>query len=160
MLRLWRNNSVNSKYLTELPYITRESQQKWYERTFEIYDEYVFGIEEISELQCLVGSLAIYNITEIDAEVGKILIGNKNAHGKKVGVNSLSALLDFSFNQLKLKSVYLHVYKENIPAVKVYTQVGFSVEKEYIINGKIELKMSISQTEFFNRKETYNGSQY
>lgn len=152
-LRVWRNNPDNCKYLSAIPYITIGMQQKWFEGTFETPNEYVFGIEEIRELNRLVGSLSLYNITEQDAEFGKILIGDEEAHGKKIGVNSLNALLSLCFNKLNLNLIYLHVFEDNVSAIEVYSQVGFTVEKEHIINGAKELIMSISKIDYLDGEE-------
>ena len=153
LLRIWRNNPDNCKYLSKIPYITSDMQKGWYESTFETPNEYVFAIEEICELNRLVGSLSLYNITGKEAEFGKILIGNEEAHGKKIGVNSLNALLLLCFNELDLNSVYLHVYEDNVGAIKVYSQVGFSVEEEHIAIEKTELIMSISRNRFLGKEE-------
>ena len=153
LLRIWRNNPDNCKYLSKIPYITSAMQKGWFESTFETPNEYVFAIEEICELNRLVGSLSLYNITEKEAEFGKILIGNEEAHGKKIGVNSLNALLLLCFNELDLNSVYLHVYEDNVGAIKVYSQVGFSVEEEHIAIEKNELIMSISRNRFLSKEE-------
>lgn len=153
LLRGWRNNTDNCNYLSKISYISSEMQQKWFEGTFETPNEYIFAIEERKELNRLVGSLALYNVTDIDGEFGKILIGDNAAHGKKVGVNSLIALLSIGFNELNINVIYLHVYEDNIAAVKVYSQVGFSLLKKRIINGISELVMQISKSDYLEREK-------
>lgn len=142
-LRNWRNNVENSKYLTSIPYITSEMQEKWYIRNLDDADEITFAIDEIDELRRVVGSLSLYNFETKKAEFGKILVGDNEAHGKNVGVNSIKAVLDIAFNELNLKEVYLHVYKNNKSAVNVYRKVGFVIVDEHITESGIELLMSI-----------------
>lgn len=77
------------------------------------------------------GSLSLSNIEGGKAEVGKILIGEKRAHGKKVGVNALSAVLKIAKNTLDLREIYLYVSADNIPALKVYRETGFSIDDSY-----------------------------
>lgn len=142
-LREWRNNPKNNLYLSNIPYITSEMQNEWFNRSQEKTGEYVFAIDEISKLHRLVGSLSLYNIESKKAEFGKILIGDIEAHGNRVGVNATIALLYLGFNIFKLEEIYLHVYKDNIPAIKVYRKVGFKEIDEKCENGKQELIMSI-----------------
>lgn len=144
-LRSWRNNPNNTKFLRRMPYITSEMQKKWFSSYLEDANEMIFAIDEIDKIQQVVGSMSIYNIDIEQAEVGKILVGNPNAHGLDVCRNALIAVMDIVGKELGLKKLYLHVYKENIPAVKVYTKVGFSIDSEYLAdNGLIECIMSIN----------------
>ncbi len=149
-LREWRNDSKNTRYLSKIPYITSEMQNKWFQKSLIEPNEYAFAIDEIDELRRIVGSLSLYNITNTNAEVGKILIGDNEAHGKKIGLNSLNALLSICFNQLSLESVYLHVYKENKVAVTVYKQVGFIVSGESDTDFGKEIFMTINKSQFYN----------
>lgn len=144
IMRQWRNNPNNSRYLRKIPFITEEMQIKWYNNYLYNTDEMCFAIEEIENLHRVVGSLSLYNFFANQAEYGKVLIGDKEAHGKNVGVNSLKAVLYIAFTTLKLKRIILHVYKENIPAVKVYTKVGFKEIDSYIANGLEEITMEIT----------------
>lgn len=148
-LRIWRNDSNNTKYLTHIPYITRDMQEKWFENSLIEPNEYIFAIDEIHELKKIVGSMSLYNITSKNAEFGKILIGDNAAHGKKIGLNSLKALLNICFNRLNLDFVYLHVYKDNKAAITIYQQAGFTiVDESNTIKGK-EYIMNINKEQFF-----------
>ena len=48
-------------------------------------------------------------------------------------------MLDFTFNILNIKNVYLKVYEFNIPVIKLYEKVGFKIagrlRKALEING-------------------------
>lgn len=140
-LRKWRNDSCNTKYLSRIPYITREMQLKWYEDYLNNNDEMMFAIDETKDLQRIVGSVSLYNFTDKQAEFGKILIGDSAAHHRKIGLNALISLKCFAKEKLSLKKLYLHVYKENEAALRIYHSAGFSVSNEYTINGKIEYVM-------------------
>jgi RimJ/RimL family protein N-acetyltransferase len=130
-LRDWRNDSANTKYLRKIPFITWEMQRNWYHSYLNNLEEITFAVEEKETLRCLVGSLSLSNIEGGKAEVGKILIGEKRAHGKKVGVNALSAVLKIAKNTLDLREIYLYVSADNIPALKVYRETGFSIDDSY-----------------------------
>ena len=112
-LRNWRNNPTNTKFLTKISYITPEMQEKWFKDGLEKPNEYIFAIDEIKELNKLVGSFSLYNIVDEEAEFGKFLIGEDRVHGKSIGLYTLTVALEIAFNKLKLKKVYLRVYKDN-----------------------------------------------
>lgn len=143
-LRNWRNDSANTKYLRKIPFITREMQRNWYHSYLNNLAEITFAVEEKETLHCLVGSLSLSNIEKGKAEVGKILIGEKRAHGKKTGVNALSAVLKIAKDTLNLEEIYLYVSADNIPAFKVYKETGFSVDDSHMDEeNRLEYRMAI-----------------
>lgn len=153
-LRNWRNEKTNCLFLRKLPYISREKQLDWYSNYLSNQDELFFSIVEQYSLNRLVGSLAFYNFTVDSVEFGKFLIGDNDAHGKKIGVNSMFAALDFVFLSFNIKIVYLNVYKENTPALCVYKKVGF--EFLDFLNRK-EIKMKLTRERFY---EVFNNEKY
>lgn len=125
LLRNWRNDKKNTKFLRQIPFITHEAQKQWYEKYLNNNDEICFAIEECKELNCLVGSLSLYNFKGNTAEFGKILIGDKEAHGRQIGFNATVAALKIAFDDLDLKRVVLEVYENNLPAKRIYEKAGF-----------------------------------
>ncbi len=124
-LREWRNEKKNSKFLRQIPYITENAQKRWFENYLKNEDEICFAIEECEQLNRMVGSLSLYNFNGDTAEFGKILIGDKEAHGKRIGFNATYAALKIAFEVLKLKRVVLEVYEDNLAARTIYEQIGF-----------------------------------
>lgn len=149
LLRKWRNDSQNTKYLKKVPYITTDMQNKWFENYIENGDEIFFAIEECNDLNRLVGSAALYNFDGETVEFGKILIGDKDAHGKNVGSNALKAILKIAFTNLSIKKVMLRCYKDNKKALRIYRNVGFNIEEEHLVNENIEYTMKIEKNEDF-----------
>ena len=143
-LRKWRNDRSNTVFLRSVPYITSDAQLSWFKRYLLNEDELYFSINEIYELNRIVGSMALYNFRGNQAEFGKILIGDPSAHGKNLGYNSIKALLEIAFKQIKLFKIILHVYKENVGAVHIYKEIGFSVIDTHVNEGKIEYTMEMS----------------
>lgn len=144
LLRQWRNDKDNSKYLRQIPYITQEMQKKWFENYLQNNDEICFAIIEAQTLNRVVGSLSLYNFSDKSAEFGKILIGDVEAHGKGVGYNAIHAVLDIAFNELGLEKVFLHVYDNNKVAVHLYDKVGFKTVSSKNVQGMKENYMEIS----------------
>lgn len=148
-LREWRNDSSNTRFLRKLPYITKEMQETWFASYLGNADEMCFAIDEIKALHRIVGSLALYNFQDDQAEFGKILIGDPEAHGRNIGCHSIAALLHIAFSDLKLNKVILHVYTENHGAVHVYEKVGFQVADTHQADGMDEYLMEITKGEFY-----------
>jgi len=151
-LRLWRNDSNNSKYLRQIPFITSEMQRKWFENYLLNEDEICFSINEIEELNKAVGSLSLYDFDGRQAELGKILIGDPESHGKSIGFNSINAVLKIAFEELKLDKVVLYVYDENVAARHIYEKVGFIKKSCEKTNGMIENYMEILQSEYLEKQ--------
>ena len=147
-LRTWRNEPKNTRFLRQIPYITPEMQKKWYESYLANADEMTFAIYETQELCRAVGSLSLYDFEGECAEFGKILIGDDEAHGKKIGLNATVAVLKIAFTYLSLSRVTLNVYKDNIPAVRVYEKAGFKVVCERETGGMAELCMAVDKDDF------------
>lgn len=144
-LRQWRNNPSNTKYLKKIPYITSEMQENWFREYLQDETEMIFAIEERENICSLTGSMALYNFDLEKAEFGRMLIGNSNAHGLNVALNAIKALKEIAQNELNLRVLYLHVYKDNIPALKIYKEIGFIIDSEYVSeNGLVEYQMSAS----------------
>lgn len=126
-LRVWRNNPDSSLYLSKVPYITSEMQMEWYERYKVNEDEMIFAIVEDDELKRLVGSLSLYQFNGDVCLFGKILIGDNDAHGRKIGLNATVAATKVAFEQMGINRVDLFVFPENVAAYKTYKRAGFVV---------------------------------
>lgn len=129
-LRKWRNDADNTKYLRQIGFITPDQQREWYRSYLADKDELMFAIIEKSDLGRIVGSLALYHFKEREVEFGKILVGDPEAHGKSVGFHAVQAALDIAFDDLAKQKVKLRVFRDNLPAVKIYKKAGFEVVSE------------------------------
>ncbi len=73
------------------------------------------------------------------ADLG-VLIGEKKYWGKGIGYEACSLLINFGFNELKLKKIFLAVFDNNPNAIKLYKKLGFQLEgtlKQHVfVNGK------------------------
>lgn len=131
-LRAWRNNPDNSVYLNKLPFITSEMQKKWFNEYKSDKDNMCFAIVECKELNRLVGSLSLYAFKEDECLFGKLLIGDKDAHGRSIGLNATIAACTLAFQELQLKRINLFVYADNLAAYHIYLKAGFQVLKESV----------------------------
>ena len=144
-LRQWRNTKAITQYLSPTPYITEQMQTKWFYNEQKNVASMTFAICFENEL---IGSLAIYNIADKQAEFGKILIGAENKQGKGIGFLATVMVLDFAFSKLDLNQINAIVYDENISGKKVFLKAGFSVVEQ----GE-ELNLVLTKDCFFKTHE-------
>ena len=105
LLRGWRNNKENTRYLRQIGQISSDMQLGWYEKYLSTNDELGFCIEECDELNRMVGSVFLYDIHDNQAEFGRFLIGDNAAHGRKIGFNACYGVLQIGFKILQLKNI-------------------------------------------------------
>ena len=72
-----------------------------------------------------------------------IMLGEHS--GKGFGTEACQLLMNFGFEELKLKEINLSVYKDNFPAVGLYKKLGYNItgeikdedgREEYLMNIK------------------------
>ncbi len=148
-LRKWRNAKKNTKYLSEIGYITRKKQKQWFEGYLKNPDEITFAILDCTNHKRMVGSVSLYDFQNDTAEFGKFLIGYRKAHGKKIGYHAAQAVLGIAFHTLGLSNVVLHCFQGNYSALKIYREIGFEPVTEKVFpDGKHEYEMEISKEKF------------
>lgn len=149
ILRQWRNDSSNAKFLRKVGYITEEQQADWYNKYLVNADEYIFAIDEVQDLNRIVGSASLYEFDNGQVEFGKILIGDDEAHGRKIGCNTTKALVSIAFEHFNCTKVILHCFTANISACRVYMQAGFKEVNKYITDdGYEEVLMELIKKDF------------
>lgn len=126
-LRLWRNDKGQTKFLKPIEEITPEMQLNWYNSYLNNPQDVIFGIFETRDLNRLVGSLSIYDIKGGRAEIGKIQIGDSEAHGKGIGRISLVIAMKIGFELLELDEIYASVHQDNVAARINDLRIGFKI---------------------------------
>ena len=146
LLRQWRNNSSLSEFLNPIGEITPEMQEKWYKEYLADPDIATFAIEEIQNLNRVVGSVAIYRFRGDEAEVGKIVVGDPEAKGKKIGYYGLLLAMEVGFRIFGIQTYFLSVHEDNLPARKIYSYAGFvQIGKHHFVKGGEELEMMLKK---------------
>ena len=131
-LRMWRNDTVKTRFLRQIGEITPEMQEKWYMAYLSNPNEVFFAIDEVKELHRMVGSLALYDFNEHVAEIGKIQIGDPEANGRGIGKISLVMAMKIGFEQMGLKKIIASVHQENIAAHKNDISIGFRIVGQHV----------------------------
>lgn len=155
-IRIWRNNPQFTCFLRDLGEITSEMQKKWYESDLKDTTSCTFAIEEISDLNRLVGSVAIYGIDGDKAEIGKILVGDPEAKGKKIGYFGLLLAMHIGYQKLGINNYYGDVHEDNMSAKTNDLRAGFIVTGQHPYEkGGVELEMILPKEHFY---EVHNFS--
>lgn len=153
-LRLWRNNPENTKYLRNIGIVTPEMQNAWFDGYLKRDEDVIFAIEETKELNRLVGSLSLYDFENGVAEIGKILIGDPEAHGKGIGRISFVLAMMIGFKELGLNKIVASVSPENIPAYTNYMKIGFEICGQHDFMDGIEYEIVLDYKKM-REKNTY-----
>ena len=149
-LRMWRNNKDMSQFLRPIDEITPEMQKEWFVKECGDISSATFAIEEIDSLKRMVGSVAIYDIKGDKAEVGKIVVGDPEAKGKKIGYYGLLLAMYVGYEKFKIEEFLGEVHEDNMSAKTNDLKAGFIVTgKHPFINGGNELEMHLPKQHFF-----------
>ncbi|MBU1164871.1 GNAT family N-acetyltransferase [Patescibacteria group bacterium] len=151
----WLKDKEVTQFLSVGP-ITLEKEKKLLRKMIKSKDQYTFAIETKEGKH--IGGCALNNIVKEakHAEFG-IIIGDKASWSKGYGTDALELLLNFGFNRLKLKRIYLRCIEYNKRGIRCYEKCGFvhegKLRKHMYKKGKPwdEIRMSILINEY-NKK--------
>ena len=148
-LRKWRNDEKISEFLRKINPITPEQQKNWWKSDCEDETVATFAIDEIDELNSMVGSVSIYDIKGDTAEIGRIVVGNPDAKGKKIGYYALLMAMYAGYECLGVEIYYGEVHEENKPAYVNDMRAGFIVTGKHAYpTGGYELEMALPKAHF------------
>ncbi len=149
LLRQWRNNAALSEFLNPIGEITPEMQKKWYKEYLEDQSIATFAIEEIQDLNRVVGSVAVYGFRGDEAEVGKIVVGDPEAKGKKIGYYGLLLAMYVGYQKMGVNTYLGDVHEDNMSAKTNDLRAGFIVTgKHPFVKGGYELEMVLPKKHF------------
>lgn len=150
----WIND--RSQVLSNSPYRPVHERQHagWFESIQLRTDTVIFAIR-ISDSGKLIGTCQLHGInpTHRHAEL-QIRLGDIGQRGRGYGSEAVRLLLEFAFRDLNLERVFLHVFIDNVAAIRVYEKNGFCHEgvlrRAAYIDGKYKdvLVMGILRNEF------------
>jgi RimJ/RimL family protein N-acetyltransferase len=129
-LYAWIND--REQVLFNAPYrpVSEPQHLEWLASITTRPDTVIFGIRTAKH-DTLVGSCQLHSINRVHrtAEL-QIRIGETAARGKGYGKEAVQLLLDFAFSDLNLHRVFVHVFADNTPAIRLYESTGFKREGE------------------------------
>ena len=106
---------------------SRSDLLKWVDFHRGAPDEAFFVIAD--DKNRAVGHVALY---KIDRRIGSaefgILLGDKQIWGKGIGTQFTRFMIEYGFDELNLRRIYLEVLETNSRAKRLYEKLGFVVE--------------------------------
>lgn len=156
-LRKWRNDKKIGEFLRKIDEITPEMQENWYLNDCKDETVATFAIEEVESLNRVVGSVSIYDINGDTAEIGKIVVGDEEAKGKKIGYYALLLAMYAGYEKLGINQYLGEVSEENKPAYINDMRAGFIITgKHDCEDGGSELEMILPKQHFFEVHDFLN----
>lgn len=153
-LRSWRNDETVSRYLSPISFISKRTQEKWFAAYQENSDEIMFAVEETEDLKKLVGSLSLYHFAENQVEIGKIIIGDPEAHGRGIGRRAFLMAMAITFYKLGVDKIVCSVHQDNAAAYRIYDKIGFLKTGSHSFpKGGREDELEIDRLQFYRRNE-------
>jgi ribosomal-protein-alanine N-acetyltransferase len=127
---------INALNDPEVVRLTEARHQKWTEENVRKYvlDSNVEGVSQLfgiflKESDKHIGNVRLFNFNTRHnrAEVG-VMIFDKSRWSRGYGVESLVAVTDYAFNELKLHKICADYYSVNVAAAKYVKKAGFEIE--------------------------------
>ena len=115
----WLNDPYTKKMTCAID-ISHKDRLDWFEKIILRKDYRIWGFEYADKP---IGVCGLKNITDIDGEYFGY-IGEKEFRGKGLGRTMINQIIDKARN-MGLSSIYLKVLHENIPALSLYSKLGF-----------------------------------
>jgi UDP-4-amino-4,6-dideoxy-N-acetyl-beta-L-altrosamine N-acetyltransferase len=125
----WRNEPDHwTCFFNKFP-LSLAGQKQWFERLLNDAAQQLFIICTRRDGSAI-GTMGLSNIdfANQSAELGNCLIGDSDARGKGYAKAATQLMLKYCFKRLNMNRVYLYVYANNQPAVRLYEQCGFTLE--------------------------------
>jgi len=80
--------------------------------------------------------------------LSRILVGNKELRGQKIGEQIVSKMVDLLFQDPKINEVDLNTFDWNKGAIKCYEKVGFRINhdntSEMTVNGQVWTRLNLT----------------
>ena len=126
----WFADADVTRYLLARAPFSHAGEEKWFDQMVEKQ-----GKSDYHFVICLVDDgrpIGTAGLHHLDLENGKaefgISIGEKAEWNKGYGTETLRAICDFGFGQLRLERIYLEVYAPNKAGQRAYQKAGFVEE--------------------------------
>ena len=140
----WRNHSDIRKWMYNKDEIKLEEHLSFIDSLKSRKDKLYFLVKKEEEF------IGVIDFTQlVDKEsVHMGIYSNPNINGN--GKILLNKIIDYSFNNLKVKRVFSEVFAENDKAYNLYKKFNFKAISEKIVNNKKVICMELNKDYFIN----------
>lgn len=111
------------------PVLNDEEVLRWYNYRTQKKDSKCFSV--FDEKNEMIGYINLRNIRRIFRTAKLGIVFNPSVLNKGYGTEAIKLLLDYYFNRMKMKVMYLDVAKFNKRAIRCYEKNGFKIIREY-----------------------------
>ena len=129
LVREWRNLPEVAKYMYTDVQITKDEQEKWFNKiSKDITNEYY--IIEYDKIK--IGVVSIYNMNKKNKSCSwAFYIANPNVRGAGIGSKVEYTILNRVFDELNYNRLYCEVFTFNEKVIKMHEKFGFRREAYY-----------------------------
>ena len=126
LIKKWRFDIENYNFFYEFVPISSFINKLWMESALKKTKEINF-IVFAKNIKKDIGMISLLDIDYRNqkCEVGRVLIGEKEFRGNGFGRSILNLCIDYAFNHLNMQKIYIEVFSDNLPAIKLYKSCGF-----------------------------------
>lgn len=139
MLEWMKDKTVNCYFSNDFASYNLDKVRKFINESFNDKNQHFAVVNTADEYQ---GTISLKNISFEDFNAEYAVVFRKTAQGTGLAKKASIELLNYAFDILKLKKVYLNVLEDNIRARKLYEKIGFKQEGTFyqhkFINNKFK----------------------
>lgn len=130
LMRGWgkHDNPLIADY--NFPDLTDREIERWYKKKTSSFRNKYFAI--YNEENKFIGYLGMKDIKRLRKESTLGLVFDPNYVSKRYGTETLETFLNYYFNELNMKRMYLEVAEFNVRAYKLYRNMGFKEDGYYL----------------------------
>ncbi len=133
VMTAWRNDPQVNKYFFEYEPVSYEKEKLWVEALRERKDEKLFIIAPLENPDRAIGTVGLVRIDHRNkkAEWGRFQLGDSSSRGQGLAAEAIYLSLQYAFDHLNLRRIYLEVFAWNDRARSLYESFGFKIEGTY-----------------------------
>ncbi|WP_342508866.1 GNAT family N-acetyltransferase [Sporosarcina sp. FSL K6-2383] len=131
-----RNTARGQYFLNQGFVSTIETQVEW-EKGYFSRDNDFYWIIECKETKEMIGTTALYDITDQDAEKGRLIVDEKKSMRKPYVLEAELLILKYAFENLKLRHLITRTKLDNDKMKSINIRFGFKKTGECIINQEV-----------------------
>ena len=128
ILASWRNTKGIREYNNQFMLLNMVQQKEWFKQiNAKDSDRIMFMVTNKKNKP--IGVCGLIHIDKINrnADVA-IILGEQKLHGRGLGSEILSMLIDYGFNQLKLHRIGAEIFSYNNVSIKLFEKLAFKRE--------------------------------